>query len=307
MSTTTTTTSNPSSPSPSPSNQVNVPTSTVIAIGVGFVSFALLVLLFTVLLRIRRIRRLARTRASEGPVRFRETWEREGGWWGFWHTGDQMAVGAGGHGTGVGMRTELWRRRRLEELVRYLGEEEVEEPKMWEIGMKDDVGVVGFGDMKPLSILTSPKPLDTGGWYPSSLPDPTLSLNVLISLPTHNKSEEEIPDVVIGTTTLLPLVPHLPQLNSPKNSSALQVPIERAAIVKTGTLSKSERPGVIAMSGKSTRIGGLGESGVSNDLSKSTIEEKEELEYLENSHQRARWERDREGEWRIQGLGLNDG
>ncbi|OCF36971.1 hypothetical protein I316_01569 [Kwoniella heveanensis BCC8398] len=231
---------------------VNIPTSTIVSIGVGFVAFSSAVLFALLLLRVFRLRKIAAARGTTFSV----VWRNEGGFWGFWTSfggsdAELVGIGAGGH-AGWGMRVI---RDRLRE-----AELEKMKPVMWESEWYDDdnngsggkgntsnadsspIGALALdiANLKPLAVLTStvpptppppppilalpsePKPKPIRPISASSLP--TLDLCVLIQLPSptlYDPALEELPELVIGRTTLLPLISPTTQKNldpAPQNT-----------------------------------------------------------------------------------------
>ncbi|WVQ99185.1 hypothetical protein IAU59_006317 [Kwoniella sp. CBS 9459] len=202
---------------------VNIPTSTIVSIGVGFVAFSSAVVIALLIMRVLRIRKVAIARG----VRFKVVWRSEGGFWGFWTSfagsdAEMVGVGGGGYGgTGWGMRVM---RERMRE-----AEAEKMRPVMWEsewhtqsdeIAKSNEHGeaneqicAMDDSQFKPLAIRSStPPPLpaqSSASKAVSAATLPTIDLCVLIRLPSltpYDPAGEELPELVIGRTTLSPMI-----------------------------------------------------------------------------------------------------
>jgi hypothetical protein len=120
----------------------NIPTSTVAAIGGGFISFAICVILVLTVVRLVRVYGDVRRRRARGEnITFGRQWETEGGFWGFFtglSGGDSMAVGAGGRGDEY--------RRRLAERASKIAEANRKKPEMWAVRVPVKGASVREGD-----------------------------------------------------------------------------------------------------------------------------------------------------------------
>ena len=119
--------------------QANIPSSTVVAIGGGFVSFALIILGSLTFIRMLRVARQAAGRRAAGEaVTFKELWRIEGGFWGFITGlgGESAVIGAGGRNEQQ-LRFAIWREIRMLETL--IGEESKVpvEPIMWEVAVPE--------------------------------------------------------------------------------------------------------------------------------------------------------------------------
>ena len=123
------------------SSSVDIPTSTVVSIGLGFVAFAISILVALMLTRMLRV-----FRRSRDPVRntrnetFRQMWRNEGGFWGFLTGlgGESAGLGAGGIGGDIArMRrwAEFLRLMELEFGTRDQAKPLGKTPEMWEVGI----------------------------------------------------------------------------------------------------------------------------------------------------------------------------
>lgn len=138
-----------------PGGGQDIPTSTVAAIGGGFVSFALAILLALFLMRVSKIYReyRRRRRAGETSLTFRSLWDRDGGFWGFvmGYNGDAAVIA----GVGAGGRRDLerwaiWNEWRMWDSPGVVIEPKV--PVLWEVevGERGRVGVeeLVYGEAK---------------------------------------------------------------------------------------------------------------------------------------------------------------
>ncbi|WWD17503.1 hypothetical protein CI109_101944 [Kwoniella shandongensis] len=167
-------------------NGIVIPTSTIVAIGIGFVAFGISVILLLFIHRVLKVRRVARARGEPFSV----VWEREGGFWGFLNSvGESSALGAGGVPS---RRLARW------DWSTENGKE-IERPEMWEVSWYDQEEEL----KNPLAVCPSSYP-DT---KPKVPPLPTIDIAVLISLPSPTIPDpEELPNLIVGTTSLIPIV-----------------------------------------------------------------------------------------------------
>lgn len=74
---------NQAAPEPSQAQMVTLPSTMVVGLGLGFVAAAMLVVVVTILIRTRHIRRAVREARGRGEhVSYRDMWRRWGGCWG---------------------------------------------------------------------------------------------------------------------------------------------------------------------------------------------------------------------------------
>ncbi|WVF71704.1 hypothetical protein IAT40_006512 [Kwoniella sp. CBS 6097] len=302
---------------------VNIPTSTIVSIGVGFVAFSSVVLMALLLMRVLRLRKIAAARGMS----FRVVWRNEGGFWGFWTSfsgsdAELLGVGGGGH---WGMRVI---RDRLKE-----AEMEKMRPLMWESEWYNDVhknegemagepstGIASMEEMDcpefmPLSVRPSvrpPTPLppphtalasDPKPIHAASLPQ--LDLCVLIQFPSatpYDPKSEELPELIIGRTTLLPIISSitspLPTTNPNPPQDATHEPKSHMRQGNGGTRQEEAEAEIASRLAEGKDKGRKGEI--------------QQIEYADTSHltnivggeavrRRAEW-RMVKGHWAIEGL-----
>ncbi|WVR07252.1 hypothetical protein IAU60_004293 [Kwoniella sp. DSM 27419] len=183
--------------SSSSSQYVEIPSSTIISIGLGFLAMGLGVLSLLLLFRLRRLRKLAR---QQGRT-VRDLWRTEGGFWGFLTSlggggAEAEMIGAGGRGWGM-------------RVIRLTGGDAGQAPEMWEADWYDpDAKERSDQEWAPLAVSTSPPPLTS--YDKKSLPLPMVNISVLISMPSSTTWDpvtcsEELPELVIGSSTILPV------------------------------------------------------------------------------------------------------
>ncbi|KAK6910342.1 hypothetical protein I204_03623 [Kwoniella mangroviensis CBS 8886] len=253
---------------------ITIPTSTVISIGLGFLAFSLLILLFLLSFRVNRIRKLAKRQNKS----FKRCWKDEGGLWSFFTSfgeGDGHAASStliGATGRGLDYNRQLYRIYR--ELEGDSDNNKAKEiPKIWDCNWNENVDKnQDWGDDKiqPLSVTPSAPPTsNTSKTYP---PLPTLDMCVLITFPSEstNQADLDLPQMIIGTTTLLPTIT-IPDKVDPQPDFALSSSIVR----------NSEKEG----------------------LQVGQITKKVVIEHIEYSRVRAEWKQDdSKGVWYIDGL-----
>ncbi|WRT66137.1 uncharacterized protein IL334_003090 [Kwoniella shivajii] len=190
---------------------ITIPTSTVLSIGLGFLAFAIGSLMLLCSIRMNRLRKQAKRMNKP----FREIWEDEGGFWGFLTSfGDDgnhnhtSFIGATGRSLNYGLGTIRllpfgYNMNDFEEIDNDENLAKKKKPVLWDYDYKN----YNEDDIQPVSITSSSMP--TTDKVPSPLP--VLNLCVLISLPSEtpleqNTDPDELPQMIIGSTTLLPII-----------------------------------------------------------------------------------------------------
>ncbi|WVW83651.1 hypothetical protein I302_105672 [Kwoniella bestiolae CBS 10118] len=206
---------------------ITIPTSTVISIGLGFLAFSAFILLFLLSFRLNRIRKLAK----RNGVPFKTQWRNEGGTWG-WLTsfGDSdvnhtSLIGATG-------RT-LDYNRYLYRLYMGLEGDGAEEkdkekviPRMWDCDWFSGVGGNEQNEVLDQPLSVTPSPLIINPSKSETPPPPALDICVLIALPSSRTivpdQIEDLPELIIGSTTLLPTILTTPLNRVTSNTSVDQ-------------------------------------------------------------------------------------
>ncbi|BEI84116.1 hypothetical protein CcaverHIS002_0407200 [Cutaneotrichosporon cavernicola] len=178
------------SASAAPTSDVSLSSTTIVALGMGFIGAALLVVGLTVLLRVGAVARAVRRERAQGEdITFRTMWRRYGGAWGL-----LFAPAQDDQWTPVRVR-----RRKVGPT-----------PKMWDV----DVAKLKPEDEFDLDSEES-QPLAAAPYYAPGASVPECAFSVLVVMPTpphpppspDNDDEPSLPDIMLGTTHLQPTIP----------------------------------------------------------------------------------------------------
>ncbi|WWC70443.1 uncharacterized protein I206_104394 [Kwoniella pini CBS 10737] len=232
---------------------ITIPTSTVLSIGLGFLAFSMLILLFLLGFRANRIRRISKRTGKT----FKETWTEQGGFWGFLTSfgenennafNQSFIIGGGGRTMHYEYNLRRWGYLSTREEDN-LNENKIK-PEMWDYNWSNQINekilnhpnlIEDPSEIQPISITPSRYP-DPSDKY---LPNPTLDLCVLIAFPSEVPYDpmkaEELPELIIGSATLLPtIVSEVEDISSSTNDEAIRIVNQQERLKKQSEIQHLE-------------------------------------------------------------------
>ncbi|WWC89544.1 uncharacterized protein L201_004468 [Kwoniella dendrophila CBS 6074] len=298
---------------------INIPTSTVISIGLGFLAFSFMILMILLGFRLNRIRKLTKTTNKS----FKQIWNDEGGFWGFLtsfgeesNSNQSRLIGATGRTLNYGYTDwygfrspfiDLLRER--DQILQDQLQEELdkaklkEKPVLWDY--KWHQNIIDDDDKREIPHFVHEEIIQPISIVPSSTPQsntkvvpllPSLNLCVLIAFPSetpyNHENAEELPELIIGSTILLPTTTITPK-------PAIPIPTTHISINRTETNSTDGKDSEDVS--KKVEIREIEYSNI--NVSGQDNHQGKENSNTVNQRFRAEWKQDKDkGIWYIDGL-----